>query len=116
MVVLVINESDVFRKSLSRFLELRGYSVVEAATCEEGYLQSIKYKPQLVAVDNLIDSISCLNVCKTMQSIPGMETTGFVVFTDYDDEFETAASINLKATITKPNILPKMKEHFPDLK
>jgi hypothetical protein len=45
-----------------------------------------------------------------------METTEFVVFTDFENEIVDAVGINLKEAITKPNILPKMRQHFPTLK
>ncbi|NWJ46489.1 MAG: hypothetical protein HXX08_11470 [Chloroflexi bacterium] len=115
MVVLVINETAILRKALRRFFELQGYTMIEAGNFGQAYSMAIEYKPQFVLADNLIEATLCLNFFQLLQSIPGMEMTEFVVFTDYDDEFETAASINLKATITKPNILPKMREHFPPL-
>ncbi|NWJ48919.1 MAG: response regulator [Chloroflexi bacterium] len=116
MVVLVINETAVFREIVRRFFEMRGYAVLEAATSSESYLQAMEYKPQVVLVDNLMESLSCLTICKNIQSIPGMETAKFVIFTDFEGEVEDASGINLKETITKPNIVPKLKKAFPALK
>ncbi|NWJ48918.1 MAG: response regulator [Chloroflexi bacterium] len=116
MVVLVVNETDVFRKFVGAFFEMHGYEVLEAATSWEGYAQAMEYKPQAVLVDNFMESNYYPNYCKTLQSIPGMETAEFVIFTDYEHESVDAAGINLKVVITKPNLIPELKKLFPALK
>ncbi|MEI7555246.1 response regulator [Candidatus Chlorohelix sp.] len=116
MVVLVINETSALRKVVRLFFELHGYDAVEAANCSEGYARAAEYKPQIVLADNFIESMPYIYLCKNIQAIPGMETAEFVVFTEFEDELVNVSGINLKGIITKPNILPKLRNYFPPLK
>ena len=116
MVVLVINEIPDLRKVVRTFFELQGYEVVEAGHPVEAFSQAIEYKPQFVVVDNVVDSIPYLAICKNIQTIPELEAVEFVVLTDFDDELPAVSGINLKGIITKPNIVPKLRNYFPPLK
>ncbi|MEI7555068.1 response regulator [Candidatus Chlorohelix sp.] len=116
MVVLVVNETPALRKVVRTFCELQGYDVVEASHSGEAYSQAIEYKPQIVVMDNIIDSSHCIGVCKNIQAIPGLETTEFLIFTDFENEIVDTSGIQLKGVISKPNIVPKLRSYFPTLK
>ncbi|MEI7556591.1 response regulator [Candidatus Chlorohelix sp.] len=115
MLALVVNDTPEFRKVVRLILEINGHSVIEANSYSESYMQAAALKPKIVLVDNIINSEPCINLCKDIQAIPGMEETEFLIFTDLENESVDGTDINLKGIIKKPHIIQDLKTHLPQL-
>ena len=116
MVILVINETSALRKIVRKFCESKGYDVVEASHSVDAYSKAIEYKPQIVVMDNIIDSVPYIGICKNIQLLPGMDTVEFLIFSDFENEIIDTSGLKLKGIITKPHIIPELGNYFPTLK
>ncbi len=67
--VLLVDDDEANRYTISRLLERAGYSVIQAATGAEA-LQIVRKNPDLVVLDVQLPDISGLEICRIMRSDP----------------------------------------------
>jgi signal transduction histidine kinase len=67
--VLLVDDEEANRYTISRLLERAGYSVIQAATGAEA-LRNVRTNPDLVVLDVQLPDISGLEVCRILRSDP----------------------------------------------
>jgi two-component system nitrogen regulation response regulator GlnG len=68
-IVLVIDDDDDLRYSLKRILSARNYTVVEAASGEEGLTAAEQYNPQVILLDNRMGGMSGIEALQHLRGI-----------------------------------------------
>jgi two-component system nitrogen regulation response regulator GlnG len=68
-IVLVIDDDDDLRYSLKRILSARNYTVVEAASGEEGLTAAEQYNPQVILLDNRMGGMSGIDALQHLRGI-----------------------------------------------
>ena len=101
MKVLVLDDEVQIRRLLRVSLERNGYSVVEAATGEEGIDQAIRHQPDLVLLDLGLPDMDGIDLLKRLRE---WSRTPILVVSVRDRESEKIAALDNGANdyITKP--------------
>jgi len=79
--ILVIDDDMITRMLLQNALQQEGYSVILAASGEEGIQQAQRYRPALIICDWMMPGISGLDVCRQIKQDPALATSIFVLLT-----------------------------------
>ncbi|OJF13811.1 response regulator [Couchioplanes caeruleus] len=83
--VLVIDDSLTFREQLRQLLEPEGYSVITAASGEEGLRTAADRRPQAVIVDGVMPGIDGATVIRRLRLDPTLRDTPCLLMTAADD-------------------------------
>jgi two-component system NtrC family sensor kinase len=84
--VLVIDDSPTFREALRDALEAAGYSVVLAATGEEGLRLAASNRPAAVLVDGILPGLDGAGVIRKIRLDAALRDTPCILFTSTDDK------------------------------
>lgn len=66
--VLIIDDDEIFLKTLSAKLELRAFEVVTASDGEEGLVKTISEKPDLILLDMRMPKLDGIGFLKKLRS------------------------------------------------
>ena len=100
--VLIVDDSDLFRRSTSRILEVFGYKVVgEACNGRQAVLQTVELRPDLVLMDVEMPELSGIEAAREIQS---HHPTPIVLLTAHDslDLIHEARDAGVAAYLVKP--------------
>jgi DNA-binding response OmpR family regulator len=100
--ILIVEDQADLAKGLEVNLKKEGYSVLKAATGEEGLKLAIQESPQLIILDIMLPGISGLDVCRELRS--RSIDTAIIMLTAKSDEVDRVVGLELGADdyITKP--------------
>jgi CheY-like chemotaxis protein len=113
--VLLVEDDDLLRKSLSGFIGSLGYEVIAADSAEEALLLCQAGRVDLVLTDyrlltmNGIDLI--LNLRKSGLDVPCVLISGFLS----DEDRKRALDIRVSDILRKPWDLPRLQDLLPNL-
>ncbi|HBD24952.1 MAG: hypothetical protein A2566_00680 [Candidatus Zambryskibacteria bacterium RIFOXYD1_FULL_40_13] len=65
--ILIIDDDEIFRKTVNDSLTNAGYLIVEAKDGEEGLLVTEKEKPDLILLDLMMPNMGGMNFLKVLQ-------------------------------------------------
>ncbi|BCJ40220.1 hypothetical protein GCM10010168_30780 [Actinoplanes ianthinogenes] len=83
--ILVIDDSTTFRERLRDLLEPEGYTVLTAATGEEGLRMAADRRPNAVIVDGVMPGIDGATVIRRIRLDPALRDTPCLLMTAADD-------------------------------
>jgi two-component system alkaline phosphatase synthesis response regulator PhoP len=100
--ILIVEDQADLAKGLEVNLKKEGYSVLKAATGEDGLKLAIQESPQLIILDIMLPGISGLDVCRELRS--RAIDTAIIMLTAKSDEVDRVVGLELGADdyITKP--------------
>ena len=100
--ILIVEDQADLAKGLEVNLKKEGYSVLKAATGEDGLKLAIQESPQLIILDIMLPGISGLDVCRELRS--RSIDTAIIMLTAKSDEVDRVVGLELGADdyITKP--------------
>ena len=100
--ILIVEDQADLAKGLEVNLKKEGYSVLKAATGEDGLKLAIQELPQLIILDIMLPGISGLDVCRELRS--RSIDTAIIMLTAKSDEVDRVVGLELGADdyITKP--------------
>jgi two-component system, NtrC family, sensor kinase len=84
-MVLVIDDSMTFREQLRTLLESEGYTVLTAASGEEGLRTAADRRPQAVIVDGVMPGMDGATVIRRIRLDPALRDTPCLLMTASDD-------------------------------
>ncbi len=102
--ILVVDDDDDYRRSLSTFLEVKGYAVVEASTSEEGLRRFRAARPALAIVDLMMEEVDAgADLVKEIRAL-GSDAPVYML-TSVGDTMSTTtdgAALGLSGILQKP--------------
>ena len=114
--VLVIDDIEFTRNTISRMLIRNGYDVVEAANGKEGIAFYHKYKPDIVLTDILMPEMEGLETIKSLIEIspklPVIAITGSTDTPFLDVALKLGASCGLYKPFKQAELLETVKKYI----
>jgi two-component system, NtrC family, sensor kinase len=83
--VLVIDDSPTFREELKSVLELSDYTVVTAATGEDGLRAAVAVRPAIIVVDGMLPGIDGSTVIRRIRADAALRSTPCILLTGSDE-------------------------------
>ncbi len=83
--VLVIDDSPTFREELRSALESAGYTVLDAATGEEGLRRAADHRPDAIMVDGVLPGVDGATVIRRVRLDAALRDTPCVLMTASED-------------------------------
>jgi len=110
--VLLVDDDEVFRRTLARAFERRGYDVRTAANYDEALVSAREDSPELAVVDQRMPGPSGLELLRELKAIDA--TTSVVVLTGYGNISSAVDATRLGATwyLPKPADVDDILEAF----
>ncbi|WP_045056149.1 PP2C family protein-serine/threonine phosphatase [Aliterella atlantica] len=102
--ILVIDDDEITRLTLTKILEQQGYQVITANNGEDGLAQAKKLPPALIICDWLMPKMDGIEVCRQIKADPQLSTTFFIVLTSLDSVADVVKGLDAGADdfIAKP--------------
>ena len=79
--ILVIDDDEICRRTVSRVLEQSGYDVTEADNGQDGLEIALKSKPDLVVCDVVMSKLDGLGVFDKLRANPATKAVPFIFMT-----------------------------------
>ena len=99
--VLIIDDENAIRRFLRTSLEAHGYAIVDAPTGEDGILQAVNSRPDLIILDLGLPGISGMEVTRRIRE---WSETPIIVLSVRDQDGDKIAALDAGADdyVTKP--------------
>ena len=99
--VLIVDDEENIRSSLSYALKQEGYSVLSAETGIEALRLAHEFKPDVVLLDRMLPGLDGVEVCRQLRADSDV---GIIMVTARDSEIDTVVGLEVGADdyITKP--------------
>lgn len=103
-LVLVVDDSELIRLKLRRFLENDGYTVVEAKDGVQALSTYEQLQPNIVLLDCVMPIMDGFTTCAKIQELPGGSRTPIIMIISLEDDKTVDQAFEAGATdyITKP--------------
>lgn len=113
--ILLVEDDELFRRSLLSYLGILGYEAVVAASAEEA-LEKQEHEPiDLVLTDFHLLRMNGIDLVRTLRStgskIPAILISGFLS----EEVRQMASEVRIDAVLRKPADLLKLKDLLPGL-
>ena len=114
--VLLVDDEPGIRKILRLFLELEGYTVLEAVTASQAMELISAEKPHLVILDVILCGQTGFDVCEWVKNNPETRETIVILFTALNQEhdYQEGQRVLCDLYLTKPqnprDIVEKVSE------
>ena len=102
--VLLVDDEPGIRKILRLFLELEGYSVLEAVTANQAMELIASERPHLVILDVILCGQTGFDVCEWVKSNPDLKSTIVILFTALNQghDYKEGQRVQCDLYLTKP--------------
>jgi two-component system, sensor histidine kinase and response regulator len=103
-VILVIDDSPLDRKLISKVLERQNFKVFSAGSGEEGIFLIDEVKPDLILLDIMMEGMDGLETCRRLKELPKCENVAIIFMTGKTDSDTILQAFSEGASdyITKP--------------
>jgi two-component system, sensor histidine kinase and response regulator len=103
-VILVIDDSPLDRKLISKVLERQSFKVFAAASGEEGISMIESVKPDLILLDIMMEGMDGLETCQILKEMPDCQNVAIIFMTGKTDPDSILQAFSEGASdyITKP--------------
>ena len=103
--ILIIDDDEVFKKTLSAKLELLTYEVIWASDGEEGLAKSISEKPDLILLDMKMPKLDGIGFLKKRQADQDLPKVPILITSNIStiDKISEGVSLGVKGYIIKSN-------------
>ena len=103
-VILVIDDSPLDRKLISKVLERNNFKVHSAGSGEEGLSMIDSVRPDLILLDIMMDGMDGLETCQRLKELPECENVAIIFVTGKTDSDTILQAFSEGASdyITKP--------------
>lgn len=102
--ILVIDDEELVREMLVRFLNLEGYVPIEAENGEQGIQMALRSPPDLVLCDLMMPKVDGFGVLARLRAEPATAGKPFIFITASADvqDARVAELLGANAYLTKP--------------
>lgn len=118
-LVLVVEDEDLYRKTLVTKLSISGFSVIEARDGEEGYRTALEKKPDLVLSDIMMPKMNGIDMVKKLQETEIGKNTKFFFLTALNETSKIDEILGkgnygyaIKSEIQIRDLVEKIKERL----
>ncbi|MBW4470372.1 MAG: PleD family two-component system response regulator [Stenomitos rutilans HA7619-LM2] len=103
-LILLIDDENVIRTQIRRFLEKGSYQIIEATNGEEGIEACTRFQPDIVLLDGMMPVMDGFECCAQLQALPEADHTPVLMITSLDDQVSVDRAFAAGATdyVTKP--------------
>ncbi len=103
-VILVIDDSSLDRKLISKVLERKSFQVFSAASGEEGISMIQEVLPDLILLDIMMEGMDGLEICQHLKGMPECKNVAIIFMTGKTDSDTILQAFSEGASdyITKP--------------
>ena len=103
--ILIIDDDEVFKKTLSAKLELLTYKVVWASDGEEGLTKAISEKPDLILLDMKMPKLDGIGFLKNLHADQDAPKVPILITSNIStiDKISEGVSLGVKGYIIKSN-------------
>lgn len=115
--VLIVDDEEDLRESVSMVLEDRGYDVVLAGDGLEGISAAVEHAPSLVLVDYRMPELDGVEFLNSLRSTEGLADTPVVIIT-VDPELElrkNASELGIQGFLVKPFSMDELTQTVTNL-
>jgi CheY-like chemotaxis protein len=113
--ILLVEDDELFRKSLLTFIGIMGYEAVVATSAEEALAKEEKEPVDLVLTDYNLLRMNGIDMVRTLRStgrkIPAILISGFLS----DEVQKMASDARIDVVLKKPADLLKLRDLLPGL-
>jgi len=113
--ILLVEDDELFRKSLLSYMDILGYETVVAASAEEALQKQENLPVDLVLTDYNLLRMNGIELVRTLRSagrkIPAILISGFLS----DEVRQMATDARIDIVLRKPADLVKLKDLLPGL-
>jgi len=113
--VLVVEDDDLFRKSVSCLVEALGYEVISAVSAEEALIMANVHHVDLLLTDYQLLNDNGLDLIKQLRSrgmdVPSVLISGYLS----ESVLEEAEAMDITAILKKPADVGLLTEILPEL-
>ena len=105
--ILVIEDNRTIRENTVEFLQLEGYSILEAANGKEGYAKIIYHVPDIIVCDILMPELGGLELLEKLATHPECKTIPLIFFSAKSEQKDIEKGMGFGAYdyIVKPSDL-----------
>lgn len=115
--ILFIEDEEALQKSLTKVLELEGYTVISAYDGQAGVDNALKERPDLILLDLILPKIDGFEVLKTLKTTVETKDIPVMILTNLEQAQSVEKIIEygplnylVKANYTLDEIILKIKE------
>ena len=115
--MLVVDDEEDLRQSVSMALEEQGYDVVLASDGLEGISAAVEHAPNLVLVDYRMPELDGVEFLNSLRSTEGLSETPVVIIT-VDPELElrkNASELGIQGFLVKPFSMEELTQTVTNL-
>ena len=115
--VLVVDDEEDLRESVSMALEGQGYEVILAGDGKEGISAALEHSPSLVLVDYRMPELNGVEFLNSLRSTEGLAETPVVIIT-VDPELElrkNASQLGIQGFLVKPFSMEELMQTVTNL-
>lgn len=115
--VLVVDDEEDLRESVSMALEGHGYEVLLASDGREGIAAAVEHSPSLVLVDYRMPELNGVEFLNSLRSTEGLTATPVVIIT-VDPELElrkNASQLGIQGFLVKPFSMEELMQTVTNL-
>jgi CheY-like chemotaxis protein len=107
--ILIVDDGDVIRHSIRRFLEMTGYLCIEAADGAEAITKARASKPDLIVMDLVMPGMNGIEATSVIRStMPKVPVIAFTMYEALAKSMTSRLAINM--VVSKPDGLTKLEE------
>ena len=110
--ILIVDDEESFRKSLTSQLKLKGYAVVEAADGLEGVDMAARHKPDVILSDVQMDNMNGFMMVEELQQYPATASIPVIMMTSASSAAGAWNSDIAVEYLEKPFTIAKLLEIF----
>jgi len=111
--ILVVDDEQLLRWTLSNVLTAEKYPVLEAATCAEAIEKAFNYEPDLILLDQKLPDGSGIDVLRKLHEAKNPGTVIFLTAYDRSDIAVQAMKLGAYDYLTKPVNIEELKIIVP---
>ena len=95
--ILLVDDSKLQRKILSRLVKRWGFKVLEAESGEQALEICKTEQPDIVLSDWMMPGMSCLELCRSFRNLPNDDYGYFIILTSKGEKDEVAEGLRAGA-------------------
>ncbi|WP_456374220.1 EAL domain-containing protein [Thiolapillus sp.] len=112
--LLLVDDDSAFRQTTKEVLLSAGYNVLEAAGGTEAIAKALRYQPDLLLLDAVMENMDGFEVCSRLLRFPSLSDTPIIMVTglDNNESVEKAYGAGASGFVIKPVNYPLLLQHI----
>ena len=108
--ILIIDDTEANRELIADYIDLLGYSSLQASNGKEGLEVMLREKPELVLLDMMMPVLNGADFLRCIKGMPDLATIPVVVMSGDTAARQTAQSLGAVGCLPKPVEIERLLE------